>query len=242
MTRAANGPPHYAVNLVWGDKSGLPTARPYPAARTKTDHRSPRRPAAPTARARSAVDATCVGGDFDGDGHSDILLGDLFYTPPGGGAQTGHHVLFYGQARADATAPVVIDFTAAPATPSVATRRSSAIGTATGSSTSPSSSRTCRPGGRRRKRTSTSGAAPSRAPVGRRRRLPGVGDLSVQRTVAASASAPSPAPTDPAARRRIRSSGSTAASPPTAPSRPPPARPRRAACASTARASRSTVS
>ena len=112
MTSAANGPPTYTVNLIWGDKSGLPNARPYPAARIKSI--SYAAPAGSTdGPSANSSTATCVGGDFDGDGHSDILLGDLFYTPPGGGAQTGHHVLFYGQARADATAPVVNDFTAA---------------------------------------------------------------------------------------------------------------------------------
>jgi hypothetical protein len=104
----ASMPAQYSIQIVYGDKSGMPTARPYPLAmRTKTiTFNAP----AGSNDGSSAFPFTssCVGGDFDGDGHSDIVIGDPFYVPPPGtGAQTGTYWLVYGTARADTAAPVL---------------------------------------------------------------------------------------------------------------------------------------
>lgn len=104
----ANMPAQYSVQLVYGDKSGLPTARPYPTARTRTITFAA--PAGSSDGTSSSNQRTpCTGGDVDGDGKSDVLLADIYFTPPGGGAQTGVYWLVYGTARADTAAPALLE-------------------------------------------------------------------------------------------------------------------------------------
>ncbi|MGZ3438296.1 MAG: FG-GAP repeat domain-containing protein, partial [Polyangia bacterium] len=102
-------PAQYSVQLVYGDKSGLPTARPYPAARTRTiTFAGP----AGSNDGTSAFNftASCAGGDFDGDGHSDVVVADPFYVPSGT-TQTGQYWLVYGTARSSTAAPVLLQLT-----------------------------------------------------------------------------------------------------------------------------------
>jgi hypothetical protein len=105
----ASAPAQYSIQIVYGDKSGLPTARPYPvASRTRTiAFNAP----AGTNDGTSAFNfvANCYGGDFDGDGHSDVVLADPFFV---GGTPNGTYWLVYGTPRADTAAPVLLQFSA----------------------------------------------------------------------------------------------------------------------------------
>jgi hypothetical protein len=102
-------PAQYSVQLIYGDKSGLPTARPYPTARTRAiTFAGP----AGSNDGTSAFNftASCTGGDVDGDGHSDVVIADPFYVPSGT-TQTGTYWVVYGTARSSTAAPVLLQLT-----------------------------------------------------------------------------------------------------------------------------------
>ena len=101
--------PQYSVQIIYGDPSGLPTARPYPAARTRTITFNG--PAG--SKDSNIITTNCVGGDFDGDGKSDVLITDNFYVPPAGSSPVGAYFIVYGTARNDTAAPVTVELTAA---------------------------------------------------------------------------------------------------------------------------------
>jgi hypothetical protein len=106
-TGQANQLPQYSVQIIYGDKSGLPTARPYPATRTRTVTFS-----GPAGSSDTFAGAThCVGGDFDGDGKSDVLIVDGAYVPPAGTGAVGSYFIVFGRARDDMAAPATVQLT-----------------------------------------------------------------------------------------------------------------------------------
>jgi hypothetical protein len=106
-TTTGSNPVGYSIQIIYGDATGLPTARPYPAMRTRNVTFS-----GPAGSTNSNPGfASCTGGDFDGDGKSDVLISDGLYTPPGGATNTGAYFVAYGQARADTTPTVTAQLT-----------------------------------------------------------------------------------------------------------------------------------
>ncbi len=102
----------YTVNILFGAATGLPTTQPLltdPRVQTYTFSGLGSLTTTPAAR------IPCKGGDFDGDGNSDVLLFDPLATP-GGNTQGAFYVLF-GQPRATTTSSVValLDPTMVPA-------------------------------------------------------------------------------------------------------------------------------
>lgn len=108
-TTTGSNPVTYSIQIVYGDASGLPTARPYPMMRTRNVTFSG---AAGSTNSNPGF-ASCTGGDADGDGKSDVLLVDGLYTPPGAPTNTGAYWLAYGQARSDTTPTVTAQLTMA---------------------------------------------------------------------------------------------------------------------------------
>ncbi len=62
---------NYQVRLLFGDATGLPLAAPYPAPRTKLYQFPP---------GSASTAAYCYGGDYDGDGNSDVIFQDINQT------------------------------------------------------------------------------------------------------------------------------------------------------------------
>lgn len=103
-TSAAGQQPQYSVQIVYGDKTGMPTARPYPMGRTRTITFS-----GPAGSTDDIVPNTrCLGGDFDADGKSDVLITDADYVAPGDSIASGSYFIVYGTARDDTAAPVTV--------------------------------------------------------------------------------------------------------------------------------------
>jgi hypothetical protein len=89
----------YAVDLLYGDKSGLPTATPLPATRMQRyTFTGPT-----TTISVASTRLRCVGADVDGDGYSDILLAD----PGSGTGGQGMVFVVFGQSRANSSAQVM---------------------------------------------------------------------------------------------------------------------------------------
>ncbi len=84
------------VRFVFGDRTGLPVLLPYPPNRTRVSHFASR---------EGLTNApSCTGGDFDGDGYSDLIWADEY-----GGAQgNGAIFVLYGGPRAQEPAPPAI--------------------------------------------------------------------------------------------------------------------------------------
>jgi hypothetical protein len=93
-TPASN--PVYQVNILYGDKTGLPTATPLPAGRQQTFTYPVNRATTANPRLR------CTGVDLDGDGKSDILVSD-----PKTSSLRGDIWILYGQVRSNDPASAV---------------------------------------------------------------------------------------------------------------------------------------
>lgn len=92
--------PTYTVVIVYGDATGMPLAQPIPASRTKTFSFT-----YGAAGYSAQMSSEYVrGGDFDGDGYSDLFITDSGFNNP------GRLFVFYGQPRS-ATAPLYTELT-----------------------------------------------------------------------------------------------------------------------------------
>jgi hypothetical protein len=93
------GTPHYEVAILYGDASGLPTAMPpYPMSRLHV-FTFPDGAASSTAGTRRLF--SCAGGDIDGDGFSDVIIGDSGANSTGGYGMV--YVMFGQTARTGMT-------------------------------------------------------------------------------------------------------------------------------------------
>jgi hypothetical protein len=91
--------PVYRVQILFGDPSGIPSARPY-----RNDRVTEISFKGDSGSTSTAGPVACVGGDFDGDGKSDVILTDYYYQaavskPPAEGAVW----VQYGRERDDKT-------------------------------------------------------------------------------------------------------------------------------------------
>jgi hypothetical protein len=105
LAAAQGDPPSYSVQIIYGDKSGLPAVRPYPPDRVRTIGFSG---PAGSSDSRGLPPARCTGGDFDGDGKSDVVITDHFYVAPGADSPSPAYFLLYGSARGDSSAPATV--------------------------------------------------------------------------------------------------------------------------------------
>jgi hypothetical protein len=107
-TAAQGDLPRYTVQIIYGDRSGLPPVRPYPSDRVRTiEFTGP----AGSKDNRATPAALCTGGDFDGDGKSDVVITDHFYVAPGASSPSPTYFLLYGSERNAASAPATSQLT-----------------------------------------------------------------------------------------------------------------------------------